>query len=350
MGAAQKAVAAQERALADAQSSSQEADAALCDAATTYVSALDRYGDVLHQTAPTVGDVRDAGADLAEPADQTRDAADAAVDARDAVTSAEEDLAQAQADLATAEAVAAGTTAPAPPSPTPNATRSQPSPGVARVQEAEDEFEATRSGISDRTPLAQAAESFNAAVVALEGAWIQLLAPSGCLSEDQQKEAAAAADDYSAALQESLSDAGYYEGEVDGVYGPATVAAVEKLQKEHGLPVTGTMDKASSAALGEDLANQDGASAADDLASTAAVQQTLKLAGYWDGPVDGAWSDELTQAIETAQGDLGVKVTGTVDAATVEAFEEALTSAQESAQATEEPAPTPSSSAEGDDS
>ena len=49
--------------------------------------------------------------------------------------------------------------------------------------------------------------------------------------------------------RQSLRDAGYYDGEVDGVYGPATVDAVEALQKAHGLPITGTVDKATAAAL-----------------------------------------------------------------------------------------------------
>jgi peptidoglycan hydrolase-like protein with peptidoglycan-binding domain len=36
------------------------------------------------------------------------------------------------------------------------------------------------------------------------------------------------------------------------------------------------------------------------------------------------WTDELTVALEKLQKDLGVKVTGTVDAATVAALEKAL--------------------------
>jgi peptidoglycan hydrolase-like protein with peptidoglycan-binding domain len=69
------------------------------------------------------------------------------------------------------------------------------------------------------------------------------------------------------------------------------------------------------------------------------VQQTLKLAGYWDGPVDGVWTDELTAALEELQSDLGVKVTGTVDAATIAALEKAL------AELGAQPSPTASTSA-----
>jgi hypothetical protein len=34
------------------------------------------------------------------------------------------------------------------------------------------------------------------------------------------------------------------------------------------------------------------------LTSAAAVQSTLKLAGYWNGPVDGQWTEELGTSCE----------------------------------------------------
>jgi peptidoglycan hydrolase-like protein with peptidoglycan-binding domain len=138
------------------------------------------------------------------------------------------------------------------------------------------------------------------------------------------------------ALQRDLADAGYYEGRVDGVYGPETVAAVEALQKANGLPETGAMDKATEEALRAELQAAGGTAAQEEVTSTAALQQTLKLAGYWDGPVDGQWADELTDALKEFQTDLGVKPTGEVDAATIAAFELAL--------ATEQATPSPSAS------
>jgi hypothetical protein len=45
--------------------------------------------------------------------------------------------------------------------------------------------------------------------------------------------------------------------------------------------------KATDAALRADLQAKGGAEADQAMAATAAVQQTLKLAGYWSGPVDG---------------------------------------------------------------
>jgi len=356
VSAAQANVTAKEKALADAQSASTDADAAFCDASKDYITALDRYGDIITTTQVTVGDVATGGKDLAEPADDTLKAGDAAVDARAAVDKAEAELADAQASLAAAEASAASKEPPSPSASRTSDEPTEPPASVARVQQAEKEFEEARKGISDSTPLKEATEQFNSAVVALEMAWLQAFAESGCLSDDQQKDVAAAAKSYTTALQKSLKTAEYYEGDVDGIYGPQTTAAVEDLQKDAGLPVTGTVDKATDAALRAKVASADSADAQEELATTAALQQTLKIAGYWDGPVDGEWSDALTAAVGAAQEDLGVPVTGEVDAATLAAVQ-AKVDALKSPEPTEEPTqeatdepsdtPSPTESADG---
>jgi peptidoglycan hydrolase-like protein with peptidoglycan-binding domain len=340
--AAQAAVSAAQDALSAAESDATAAAAAFCSASSDYITALDRYGDVLNATAPTVGDVTDAGRDLTAPREETLSAAEDAVDARDAVAEAEQDLAAAQAGLAAAQASASdGTPTPAGPSPGPSATTTPAPATVARVEQAESELADARAGITGQTPLVQAAEQFNAAAVALEMAWLQLFADAGCLSEEQQAQAVSAVREYTAALQQSLADTGYYTGQVDGVYGPMTVDAVEALQAAHSLPQTGTVDKATAAALQAELDQLGEAASLESTATTAALQQTLKLAGYWDGPVDGVWTDALTQAVMTLQTDLGVPVTGTVDAATISAFQEAVAAARETSEPS--PAPEPSS-------
>ena len=321
--AAQAKVTASQNALTEAEAAAKSAATEFCTTSATYVTAIDRYGDVLNATAPTVGDVKDAGSDLAQPGEDAQKAAGAVSDTRAAVTTAEQELAAAQTALAAAQASASGTT----PSAVPSSKSPSPSPtpaSVTRVQEAQTELAAAQAGITDRTPLAQAAEQFNAAAVALEMAWLQLIGDSGCLTDAQQDTAAKAVSSYTKTLQQALADAGYYDAKVDGIYGPKTVAAVEALQQANGLPQTGTLDKATEKALRAELAAKGGAAAQDETASTAAVQQTLKLAGYWDGPVDGVRTDELTAAIEKLQKDLGVKVTGAVDAATIAALEKAV--------------------------
>src|SRR6187431_1521517 len=100
------------------------AAAEFCTASTTYVTAIDRYGDVLNATAPTVGDVKDAGSDLAQPGEDAQKAAGAVADTRKGVDTAEQELADAQAALVTAQASASGTT----PSAAPSSKSPSPSP------------------------------------------------------------------------------------------------------------------------------------------------------------------------------------------------------------------------------
>jgi hypothetical protein len=87
-------------------------------------------------------------------------------------------------------------------------------------------------------------------------------------------------------------------------------------------------------------AEKGGAAAQQALASTAAVQQTLKLAGFWDGPVDGRWTQALTDALKRFQTELDVPATGTVDAATVAALEKTIAEAKKPPPSSPTPPPT----------
>jgi len=336
---AEAKVASAEKTVNEAEAAFTDASAAFCQASETYIMALDRYGDVLNETEPTVGDVKVAGADLAKPSDRAFDGAQAAVDAHDALVAAQQDLYDAQVALEEAKAGPSGT--PTPVATLPPASPLVPTSTVERVEQAESEFETAQSSVTDDTPLAFASEQFNSAAVALEMSWLRLFADAGCLTAEQQTAAVAAVSAYTAALQQSLADADYYAGAVDGVYGPETVAAVEALQTANGLPVTGTVDKATAEALQQALEAVHGAASQEAVAATAALQQTLKLVGYWDGPVDGVSSPELTAALQSLQVALGVEPTGAVDAATISAFEKAIADAT-APPPDPEPSPAPS--------
>ena len=56
-------------------------------------------------------------------------------------------------------------------------------------------------------------------------------------------------------LQRQLGQLNYYEGPVDGLMGPQTIAAVKDLQRQAGLPQTGQMNAATQAALANYLAH-----------------------------------------------------------------------------------------------
>jgi murein L,D-transpeptidase YcbB/YkuD len=315
-----------QQAVDDAQAALDQANSAFCTEAKGYLTAIDQYGKAFDDSAATVGDVKTLGADLAQPRESTTAAAQAVLDAHDALNEANQELADAQAALAAAKASASGKPGKTPAS-TPSFTPSSPEVPTAtvdRVKKAEADLEAASQGITDQTPVREAAETFTSAAFALEVSWLDLFADAGCLTQEQSKEANAAVREYTTALQKSLKTAGYFQGEVDGVYGPETVKAVEGLQEDSGLPVTGLVDRATSAALDQAVANKAGSAAAQESIEATAVQTTLKIAGYWTGPIDGEWTPALTDALMEFQKALGVKPTGAVDAATLAALEKAL--------------------------
>src|SRR6516162_1833498 len=117
-------------------------------------------------------------------------------------------------------------------------------------------------------------------------AWLQLINEAGCLTTQQQQQAATAIHDYTVALQTNLQTAGYFTGAIDGVYGPETANAVKSLQKANNLPQTGWVDQATAAALDAAVTAKAGAAVKQATIETSAVQTTLKLAGYWSGPID----------------------------------------------------------------
>jgi len=199
-----------------------------------------------------------------------------------------------------------------------------PAASIDRVQQAEQDLAQTAKGINSATTLADAGAAYNSAALALEIAWLNLLNDAGCFSDDRQAQAAAKLNAYTLALQTDLKRAGYDPGPIDGIYGPQTVAAIEQLQRDSWLAVTGFVDEATARALQAKLTAVGQQAAAQTAAETAALQAVLKLMGYWDGPVDGQWTDALTQALKTAQTALGVDPTGQVDPATLVALQTAL--------------------------
>ena len=334
--AAQARVSAAEEAVNEAQTAFDEASAKFCEDSKDYILAVDRYGKAFDDSAATVGDVKTVGADLERPREDVQASAESAVAANEELARAKQELAEAEAALEAAESSESATTSPEPTSAKPLV----PPATVDRVEQAESELADAAEGVTDQTPLTQATAQFNAAAFALEVAWLRLFADAGCLTSEQEEQAVAAVSDYTTALQKDLRTAGYYDGEVDGIYGSETVDAVEQLQEDNDLTVTGFADQATAAALDAAVLAKGGEAAAEELAHTAAVQSTLKLAGYWPGAVDGEWTPELTEALKAFQENLGVEPTGEVDAATLSALEDAIAAAQTPPTTSPTPSPT----------
>jgi peptidoglycan hydrolase-like protein with peptidoglycan-binding domain len=325
---AQAKVTSKEKAVTEAQTAFDHASQSFCTNSKTYIEAIDRYGNILTQTAVTVGDVKTAGADLAKPKADVKTSADAVITARDDLAQAKTELEAANSELAAARS---GTTSTSAPSATATTTTAPllPPATVSRVQQAESDFETASRAINDKTPLAEAGAQFNSAAFALEVAWLRVVVDAGCLNDDQLAQAQAKVGEYTAQLQAALKAAGFYSGPVDGVYGPATVDAVKALQEKAGLPQTGVVDRATTGVLYSELAAKGGSLGAQSIASTAALQTVLTLAGYWSGPIDGQWSDALTNSLKSFQKALGVPATGAVDAATLDALQKAIAQRQQ---------------------
>jgi uncharacterized surface protein with fasciclin (FAS1) repeats len=186
---------------------------------------------------------------------------------------------------------------------------------IERVQEAESAFDAAVAGVRDSTPLAEAGVRVTSAAYQLQVAWVLLFADAGCIEDEAQ--ATQWVSDYVSALQTDLRAAGYYTGNIDGVYGPQTIEAVQRLQEDAGLEVTGLLDPASQAALAAALGRQSSA-------EIGALQGIMIATGYYEGPIDGVWSDAVEASLKAMQTDLGVPATGVVDAETLRAFQDKL--------------------------
>ena len=268
----------------------EEAQAQFCSDVEEYVTALDTYGGLFEDVELTVGDVQSAGDDL-EPAREA--VLDSAAQFREAVE-ADPDSA---VDIVLVDPES-----------------------IEVVEEAEAAFDDAVAGIDQRTLVTEAGVSFTSAAYALQVAWTRLFVDAGCLDEEGLANASQWVSDYVTALQTDLATAGYYTGEIDGIYGPETIEAVERLQEDSGLTVTGLMDPATQAALAELLGQQESA-------QVAALQGILTTTGHYGGPIDGVWSLEVEDALKEFQTELGVPATGVVDAATLRAFEAALAEA-----------------------
>ncbi len=255
-----------------------------CSDVEDYLASIGEFGGLFEDVELTVGDVKNASDELAPGLEAVRESA-----------------------ATFQETVAADTTPGVP------IAIVEPE-SVEAVENAEEAF-AAATDIADNTLVVDAGVQFTSAAYQLEVAWVRLFADAGCIEDEAQ--AKQWVSDYVTALQTDLRAAGYYTGEVDGIYGPQTIEAVMALQKAAGLPETGLVDPATQTALAATLGQRSSA-------QVGALQGILISTGYYDGVVDGQWSPAVESALKELQTDLGVEPTGVVDAATMRAFEAAL--------------------------
>jgi len=281
-----------------------KAAAAFCTDAKTYLKALNELSTGIERGTTTIGDVKNA-------ADEAKKASAAASDSKAALIGAIE-----------AQAAAAATSTTSADSSTTTSTTLVPkevaTAHLDALEKAEQEAADAVASVDEATVIKEASATVQAAAFNLQLAWGQLYADAGCLADDAA--GVAAIHEYVVGLQTDLKTIGLYTGDIDGMYGPATVAAVSTLQKNAGLPETGFLDPASQKALAIELAK---ASKQESL-QVAAIQGALTSGGYYTGPIDGIWSPAVDTAIQALQADQQLEKDGATDPATLIALGIAL--------------------------
>jgi peptidoglycan hydrolase-like protein with peptidoglycan-binding domain len=125
------------------------------------------------------------------------------------------------------------------------------------------------------------------------------------------------------ALQRRLRALGYRPGPVDGLYGPRTEAAVERLQRDSGISVDGIVGLQTRRVLSAEeqpLAPGAGYGRPEGSPQVRAVQQRLRALGHRPGPVDGLYGPRTQAAVERFQRTTGQAVSGVLSARTAVAL------------------------------
>jgi peptidoglycan hydrolase-like protein with peptidoglycan-binding domain len=121
-----------------------------------------------------------------------------------------------------------------------------------------------------------------------------------------------------AGLQRALAKIGLFSGAIDGVYGPATMDAVKKLQVKVGVTPDGIFGPKTWAA-----ASQAGLLGKGTVVMN--LQVALTTLGYYSGPVDGKYTAETEKAIKAFQTDQKMAADGLWSPALDSALQQALT-------------------------
>lgn len=118
------------------------------------------------------------------------------------------------------------------------------------------------------------------------------------------------------ALQKKLQSMGYLDDIADGIYGENTEAAVREFQKEHGLSVSGSMDRKTIDAVNRKYSSQTGSfslSVGDSGEKVIRLQNKLLLHGYDPGTVDGIYGAGTERAVQRLQEAERLAATGVAD-------------------------------------
>ena len=141
-------------------------------------------------------------------------------------------------------------------------------------------------------------------------------------------------------LQQALKIKGYYKDVVDGKYGNNTVNAVKAYQKAVGLTQTGKADYATILKLFGKVTSTTVATdplmngitrisqitvpatsrSGDSGKNVLALQQALKIKGYYTAPIDSKYGAKTAEAVKAFQKSAGISPDGVAGNATIKAL------------------------------
>ena len=125
------------------------------------------------------------------------------------------------------------------------------------------------------------------------------------------------------ALQRKLRAEGHEPGPVDGLYGPLTEAAVERVQRDSGVSVDGIVGPQTRRVLNAEappLAPGAGYGQPGGSPQVRDVQRRLRALGQRPGPIDGRSGPRTQAAIERFQRTAGIHPSGELSLATAAAL------------------------------
>ena len=129
-------------------------------------------------------------------------------------------------------------------------------------------------------------------------------------------------------LQVELKNAGYAPGSADGHFGSKTKKALEKYQKDHGLEVTGTADRATWSELDRGSDGIRGGASARSAEQVRQLQQALIGLGYLEGSADGSYGPKTRAAVQDFQRDYGLGADGSAGPDTMTALKNVVMTLQ----------------------
>ncbi len=143
-------------------------------------------------------------------------------------------------------------------------------------------------------------------------------------SEIAQDQELSPYDELVSQLQSELAAMSYYDGDIDGIMGPRTEAAIEAYEGDNGLRITGNPSDSLLEHAGytrrirEALAETPSTSSVLNSDRVMLIQTGLAEMGYNPGPVDGRMGDQTRDAIRQFQRDRSMTVTGDITEALID--------------------------------